>query len=253
MWKKFRNHFVIVNWSNKGPGIIEQIRKAKAEHEVPIVVLADPKQNTEFPEQEKFGGVYFIPGEPTGEEVLRCASVQHAHSVIVLSDPKLRDQPDAKSVMTIVAIRRLCVKDGVKQVHIVVEIADPQMVQLADHAGREGDGNIEVVSSSSLGLYLLAQSAVTPGLTKFYEDILTFEEGTNEVYRTAVPRDFIGKSFADLGRWLFESPKKERGQSMILVGVIRQERVFINPTTAEVPSFKEGDGILLISHQRPTL
>lgn len=253
MWGKFKNHFVVVNWNNKSQKLIEQLHNKVLKNKATVVVVADPSQNIVFPETAEFEGVYLIPGEPTNEVTLKRANVQHAHSVVILSDPLLGAQADAKSVVIILVIRRLCGDDGVKQVHIVVEILDPEKVKLADHAGRESEGSIEVVSAPNLGLYLLSQAAVTPGLTKFYEDLLSFTVDTNDVYRIPLPKDWRGKSFSELGRWFFELPRNQAEKCLIPIGVIRNEQVHTNPTSDQIASLEEGDEVLLISWGPPLL
>ncbi len=73
----------------------------------------------------------------------------------------------------------------------------------------------EVVCVDELTEKLLAQTAITHGLSEFYMRLLTATEDTNEVYVVAVPEAFVGRTYRELEHALVEYDSED----VILVGV----------------------------------
>jgi len=245
MPKSFKNHFAIINWNEKGYGIIEQLHSSDFKEKKPIVVVTESVDEINFPEKIEYEEVYIVKGDPASKAMLKRASISYAHSVIILSDPKLGNLADAKSLVSIMAVGAVC-KDEKRVVpHIVVEVVNPQKIELFKDTSVAIGSNIEFVFSSFLGQHLLTQVAVTSGLTKLYEDLLTFTKGSNEIYRIKLPKKFVAKSFEDLAKAFLELRKKNI--YAIPIGISRNENVYLNPRKEDLKALEEGDDIYIIS------
>ena len=109
-----------------------------------------------------------------------------------LSDAREGKHADGKSILTCIAIRHICRADH--QPNIVVECHNPNNRFHLQKAGAS-----EIVSSDSLGLHLLARSALFHGMTQFYQELLTVRRDNNEVFLLPAPEELIGRGFAELG------------------------------------------------------
>ncbi len=246
---KMKDHFVILNWNNKGYKLIEELHSSDVENKRDIVVISDSVERINFPEKKEYDNVLLIKGDTTNDKILLSSNVQYAFSVIILADESLSEQADGKSILCILNIRKICRQDNVKQIHVTVEIVDPQKVELAKHAGAEDGGLIEIVSSSNLGLMMLSQASVTPGLTKVYDELLTFGKGSNEIYRVKIPNQFNGKGkFNAFLDWALTQRVKDKF-SFMPIGIARENEIILNPKSDE--ELKENDYALVIADSPP--
>jgi len=262
-------HYVICNWNDGGYNIIKELHSAIFDHKAPILVLADPEINIPFLEEkiksnngaqpengEKdiFDSVYLCPGDPTDDTYLRRAKVHKAKSVIVLGDRRLGEMADAKSILTVLAVRKLCqdLNGQGKQVHITLELENPKNIELAKHASTAGNGDLEIVSAEDLQLKLIAQSAVTKGLVNIYLDLLTFSEDTNEFYRVEIPPTIIGQNLPFHGVVDIVCGNLKKHQiSLIPIGLYRKGKAIVNPRSVDVGNIEQGDELLVIAYSPP--
>jgi TRAP transporter TAXI family solute receptor len=242
---RLSQHYVIMNWNDKAPGIIKQLQSGDFE-ERPIVVVSDDLGGATLP-----ANVLLQKGRPTDEEVLRRARVSRARSVVVLAEPGGGIAADAKTVVIILTIRKICHEERgdhehgkVRHVPIVAEVLDPQRIPLALYAGMSHEEHIEVVSSPELGQQLLAQTAVHPGLSRFYKKLLTFERHNSEIHSLKMERVSEGRTFDELLE--VASGLRAAGTNVIPVGVGRGPDVFVNPSRREVETLKKGDMLFAI-------
>ena len=235
--RTLRDHYVIVNWNEKGRGIVEQLHSPDLGEPRPIAILGDGLSK---PEIQEPGLVYVSSGSPFIEADLRNVNVAAARSVIVLADLRDEAAADAKTILTLVAVRKLCAESGEgRAVPLIAEILDPQKVELALYAGSHGGASVEIVSSHELGRKLLTHAAANPGLTNLYEQLLTFRKGGSEIHRAPIPSHFLGRSFDHVSRAAAEM--RPRGVCVIPIGVLRQGKVFVNPLPSEVDALCDGD------------
>src|SRR5208337_1002793 len=137
------------------------------------------------------------------------------------------DVADSKTIMSILAIRALCRQQSPPaSVPITAEVKARKNIDLAVGASQGGD--IETICVEEFGADILCQCALTPGLAKLYVDLLTFEPGTNEVYKTDVPKQFKGKTFGELLHH-FADKRQDGTTTIIPIGVHRGSSLFLNP------------------------
>jgi Trk K+ transport system NAD-binding subunit len=91
---------------------------------------------------------------------------------------------------------------------------------------------------------LLAHSAVTRGLSKVIDDLLTYPEG-DEFYWTDLPPSWAGMTFADL------MMKLKLELDCLLMAVARAGTYVTNPPKDYL--LEQGDRLLVIAHQDTAL
>jgi hypothetical protein len=258
MPQELEDHMVIVNWDSRVQSMVKQLNGPDFKEQKRIVVVS-PAQ-IEFPQDAEFRTVINVVGDPTDSNVLARARVQYAYSVTIVSawtsaEPMDgRGTPDAdvadsKTIMSILAIRALCRQHSPRaSVPITAEIKGRKNIDLAVAASQGGD--IETICVEEFGADILCQCALTPGLAKLYVDLLTFEPGTNEVYKTKIPTEFQGKTFGDLLHHFAQ--KRQSGETAIIpIGVHRGSSLFLNPGDDQLGALQDGDSIFVISDHRP--
>ena len=242
-----QGHMVICNWNDKVVPTIYQLHAEVVlkDGPLPVVVICDTNDATALSEQReddpRLDDVYLVKGDPTKKAILKRAKAHLARSVIVLADPKDGDLADAKSILIVTALKSIC---DVTQPHICVEGIRPENVEHFHDLGVS-----DVVAASDLGMRLLSQAALDPGLTDVYTDLLTNAEDSNELYAVKVPGDFTG-TFTDLGKKVLAARNAEN--PVILIGVQRPDgRTLINPKSNPTVSGANGDKALVIAFDRP--
>jgi hypothetical protein len=241
MIEKLENHYVIINWNDKGPGIIKQLHNPELERK-PILVVTDQKESP-FSLEYEYEDVLHIGGT-INEALLKKANVHRAHSIAILAnDLDSSDATDAKTILIILAIKKICEIEK-KQVPIIAEILEPQKVELAEYAGVLGNSLVEVVSSKYVAQNLLAQVIVTPGLTRIYDDLLTFGENINEIYSRKIPSKFIGKKTSEFFEWIIAL--KNKNIDIIPIAISRKEKIYVNPSNSDINFIDDGDILFAI-------
>lgn len=226
---KMRDHYVIINWNSKGCGIVKQLHSSDLDRKL-IVIITEAKESPLALQYDNEDVCHF--GGGINEDSLKKANVQMAHSVMILAnDSAAPDAADAKTILSILAVKKMCTLGG-RQVPVIAEILEPQRVALAEYAGVVEDGCVEVVSSTYLAQNLMAQVAETPGLTKIYQDLLTFGADSNEIYSSKIPAKFVGKPVGEFFKWAGEL--KDGGVDIIPIAISRNNKVYVNPTASQL-------------------
>ena len=203
------NHFVICNWNDLGDQIVRQLHASVVEHKRAVVIVTDQPEKVPGVEPDSaddpYHNVFVIPGDPTSDRILARADIAKASTAIVLSDPREGKYADTKSVLIALAIEAI-----EPRVHTIVEILHSRSRIHLRYTQVD-----EVVCVDELTEKLLAQAALTHGLSELYMRLLTATEDTNEVYVVEVPPAFVGRSYRELERALVEY----QDEDVILVGV----------------------------------
>ena len=174
---EMEDHLVLCNWAPRGLEWIHEVHSKIITEPRPIVIIHDNPDEIDLPDKQDdpaLKDVYIVKGDPTNEVVLRRAAVVQAYSVVILCDAREGKHSDGKSILTCIAIRDMCRADH--RPNIVVECHNPHNRFHLQKAGAD-----EIVSSDSLGLRLLARSALFHGMTQFYQELLTVRRDNNEV------------------------------------------------------------------------
>jgi voltage-gated potassium channel len=221
-----QGHYVICNWNESGDTIIRELHANVMGDERPILVVTDHPEDV--PATEPQGGpdpyrnVFVVPGEPTNDRILDRANLSAAKTVIVLADARDGEYADARSVLIALAVEAIN-----PAIHTIVQLRNARNRIHLEHTSVD-----EVVCVDELAEKLVAQSAVTHGLTEFYTRLLTATEDTNEIFLVPVPAAFVGRPYRELERALIDYGEED----VILVGVQtmpeRQETPRLNRAAA---------------------
>jgi voltage-gated potassium channel len=234
-----RGHVIICNWNEKGEHVIKELRSKDLPEIRPVLIIAKSTELSEyFKEPPK--KVYWEDKDPTDFEVLKQERIDQAHSVIVLIDNSLKEHPDNKSAVIIRLIKNLCESSKKKSgPNICVEVADEKNKDTLKRFGAH-----EFVSASYSVERLLAQSAISPGITKFFDNLLTVTPNSNEVCMIKCPKNFESHSFEEVAHALAQL--RDTDNPVILCGVKTNNQLIINPQKDKFDKFKPGDELLVI-------
>ncbi|MDQ7780217.1 MAG: NAD-binding protein, partial [Planctomycetota bacterium] len=158
--------------------------------------------------------VHFVKGDPAETETLLRAGILKANTAILMADKSAGNYNDVDSRNILVA---LAVETLNTKVHTCVEILNPRNYKHLARARAD-----EVVCPSDIGTRLLAQSALTHGLSRFFNEIISFGEGS-EIYKVKLASRLAGRPFADLLALL------SKEHNIILLAVDQDGELLINP------------------------
>jgi voltage-gated potassium channel len=199
----YRDHIVVCGWNETARDLIEELKGD--EFETKVVLLHDAERNPAG------DGVYFVRGDITNTDDLDRCGIREANSAIVFPSSR-SDEADMRSILAVMAIESIA--PGVRT---VVEANNPMHVPHFRRADAD-----EILVTSRLASRLLARSALYPGLTELVTDIVSGGEGS-ELYRVALPDDYVGLSIDDL------SAKLRGDHRATLLAVTRDGRSMTNP------------------------
>ena len=239
------DHLVLCNWAPRALEWIREVHSKIITEPRPIVIIHDTPDEIDLPDKQDepaFNDVYIVKGDPTNEIILHRATVAKAYSVVILSDAREGKHADGKSILTCIAIRHIC--RGEHQPNIIVECHN-----LHNRFHLQKAGASEIVSSDSLGLHILARSALFHGMTQFYQELLTVRRDNNEVFLLPAPEELLGRQFAELGE-LFMKYRNDR-RSCLLIGIQRGDEMMINPIGEEAGPLRADDQLILLSRTNP--
>ena len=228
---QLKDHVIICGWSTTAAGIITELHGEDG-YERRQVVLIDERLDTS-PVDDPY--VYFVKGDPTSDETLERADVKTASTAVVLSDWSIADLSlrDAKTTLITMAI-----EDQNNDVYTVVELMRPENRRHLERADVD-----EAICVSDLSKRLLVHAAMNHGLSRFFTEVLSFNEGS-EIYKIPVPSALIGVPFRTAVRLvsdLFET---------IVMAVERDTEIQCNPTGDYV--LQQNDYVFVLSEDNPT-
>lgn len=229
---RVRDHIVICGWSSKGTEILNEIRgRDDAESGRPVVILAPLGSN---PSRDEL--TTFVAGDPTEERDLKRAGIQRARTAIILADNSYPDidaeDMDSRTLLTALAVESLnpvC--------YTCVEVIHSKN---REHFTRTKAD--ELVVSAHLTGALLANSAVTHGLSRVVGDLITFPIG-DEFYWVGVPSELNGRTFHDALIVL------KQGHDCIAIALESDGKYITNPPADR--ELRRDDRLLVIAKSQP--
>ncbi len=239
-------HVVICGWNERGYSIIQQLHQHVVKDKRPILIVSEKTSDIAFTDDDIYNNVYIVNGDPSNAKILRRANIPDADTAIILAEGEDIASADVRSLTIALAIESLSAR-----VHTVVELLDANNKEHFQRAGVD-----EVIAASEIAESLLAQGAVTHGISKLFLNLLTYSERSNEIYKLPMPQSCNGMLFGDLLNRLIE-------RQVILVGVTRvemskdekkrdsNEDFIINPIHDYL--LRSGDNILVVAFSEPNL
>jgi len=226
---RISDHVLICGWHDSIRSLIEQLtsRDHKSRREIVVIDADTDRLPIRHPD------VHFVKGDPTHEETLKLASVERAHSVIVPCDSRLPEHlQDSAATLTMMAV-----KDANSEMYTCIEVLRGENRRHLERLDID-----EVVCLGEFAQALLAQAAMSHGLSRLIEELLTFNQG-NEIYRVPLPEVLAGETFRSLLGLL----NAER--EALLVAVERNGQLHTNPPGRFV--LEPEDALFLVARIRP--
>jgi len=268
MPQNLTGHTLIVNWNERAIRIVRELHHPVVSDRRVIVVLTDDDTLTVrrlkdrgLGAEEVFEDLYITVGDPGAERALLNANAQDAKTIVILAgdepassgrDGGRRVSADERSVRTLVMLRRIARREGAR-LHVIVELADSANEPVVEEIAQDFPGLVEYVSGLQVRTCLLAQAALSEGVTEFYRDLLRVTGDTNEIYIRPLPPEAVGRDFRELSAEL----TAEGGDNPIIpVGVQREVdgrlRTFGNPRSGEsAATIAAGDRLVVMAHEPP--
>lgn len=260
-----KDHIIICNWSSKADIIVRQLHDVSVHQKSPIIVITQNPEKIPKTTDPVYRGLLMIGGDPADKEILERADLRRAKTCIVLPDEEDLENSDSKAILIALAI------DAINpNVHVIVELLKSRSETYFKYTHVN-----EIVCLEQLAEKLLAQSALTPGLSQVYMDLLTQSLDTNEIYQEEVPEAFLGMTYREVESRIIginekdiilvgfgTVEKKKRGEQEIVNSygrAIQEKKVIINPKSSSHDryskdyKFKPGDTIFMISYEKPEI
>lgn len=209
---KEKNHIVICGWNRHTEDVIAWLNSF-SEKENPSIILVNDLPIDEIDilktKYEDYN-IQFIRGNHANETILQRANIQKAKFVVLMADSSGAHTKDRTDERTILAA--LTIKSMVPKIRIVAELLDSDNKPYLKRANVD-----EIIIMEDYMGALLASAVTQPGLPRVFSTILSRED-RNKLQRTAIPLQFVGKSFKELSD--FYRDKK----NIILIGLLREKK-----------------------------
>lgn len=199
--KMVKDHIILCGWNENVPFLIKNMLHENIAHKKPIVLLADINEERPLEKYEINDKlVSYIKGDATNKNDLKRANLKEADIAIIVADSNSSDQ-DAKSILKILTIEKYCLEleeNGLRKnrenIYTIAELYDANKFELAYDAYVD-----EVILLGQIQSKILVQSVLNPGVSKFINEILTYNE-FNDIYSILVEKEsnLLGLTFDDL-------------------------------------------------------
>lgn len=255
---KLSNHVVICNCNEKVKKIVEELQSKTAERPYDIVLLVQDRELWEanpkwHPEKNRSALFITLFGSPFDPEILKAACIDKAKSAIILADPAHGQLADSQSTLMAVAIE----KEN-PQVQTIQEL-----ILSVNREHLKAMNVDEVVCLGEISEKLIAQSCITPGVKNIFENLLTTEDGTSQIFLLPLGTGLAGMTFRQIARQciLAEAPFVVMGYIISLQGLSANDTgiggiksVFtVNPKKeAKDMPLSQYDKLIVIAYDPPT-
>lgn len=233
-WEQFSNHAIVCGWNKKAEIIVRQYQAAAKNEDFLIVVIAQLDEEPSFIDVKLKEQVRFINDDFTKVSVLEKAGIRRAKTCIILADKshgRSEQDADARTILAALTVERI----------------NPKVYTCAELINREYGSHLEmgkvndyVVSEEQNG-FMLAQSALNPGLMSVFNELLA-GKGGNQFYRLPIGDGWVSKTFWELFTYLKQT------HNAILIAISEPSGVFqINPNDYR---FKSNDYVIVIADRK---
>lgn len=260
---KYKDHYVICNWSPRGEKVITELHdKFSPERNSEIGVLTTSEYSPASLSKHSMDRVHFVEGDPASRQALERVGAKDAKAIIVLANSRsaAADGETAQIVINIWNMVREIEHEGRRRPRIVAEIVDPRKRDLLAEAHAD-----EIICGENLAIGTLAQSALYPGISKVFTELLDYSGSSSEFYMIEwgeLPEGLRSnciedKSFEEVGT-LFLNISSQSNPTL-LIGVQRKGKTILNPCAnshSKVDSFESiqaGDSLIFIAYEDPVV
>jgi voltage-gated potassium channel len=235
-FKDMENHVVICGWNDYVPIIIGEMQKESHFRNQNFVIISEIDLLPDMTAQcVDMTSVYHVRMDFANARSLENANIIDASIAIVVSDltrGRTAHDADARSVLTAMTIEKMNPK-----VYTCVELIHQE------NNYHLALGKVDnVVLSSSLAAYVIAQSAMQTHVVPLYTELLNPSQG-NSFYEVPFPQEHILKHFDEV------IPSWKADHNALLIGVVKEDgKVLVNP---EGYFISEKDRAMIIARTRP--
>lgn len=194
-----KDHIILCGWSKNVPFLIQNLLHNDIVTKRDLVVLADIEPATfETALEETVGrkqikrsgkAVDFVQGCATRRHDLEKANLAEADIAVIVADDDTEERDrDARNILKILTIERYCEelectnaegaarRRGRKNIYTIAEIEHAENFETARDAMVD-----EIVSYDQIRSKLFMQSILNPGISAFFDEVLTYNAG-NDIY-----------------------------------------------------------------------
>jgi len=199
------NHVLALGWDKKIETAVKELLKEGVE----VVVIAEVEG---IPIEHS--NLSFLRGDPTDDENLIRAKVDKASFAIISG----RD--DTETLLTAIAVKKLN-----ERIQVTCIVSDPRVKKALEKI--EVD---QVLSIDEFSGLVLCRSVFSPRISMLFNELMA-SEGM-DIYEERIP-EFVGKRVEDV---IIEMKRK---YNAVMLGIVRNGKVVVNPPKDEVLSGDE--------------
>ena len=210
---KEKDHIVICGWNRHTEEVLQGLTTYGVVKDVTIVLINELSVDEIDPLKLKYSkfNLKFLRGNYVHEDVLLRANITKAKFALIMADnigTHAEDRLDERTTLAVLAIKSLA-----PSVKTIAELLDGEN---KPHLKRAGVDEI-IVRGEHIGS-LLASAINSPGVPRLYSTMLSLGD-SNKLWRTDIPRQFVGSSFKELFTYYREK------QQAILIGILQEKKV----------------------------
>lgn len=220
----------------------------------PITILGMKKRIGEQIEgiKDSFKGINgivinYIAGSIMNKEDLKRAGIENSIGIILLPSPhkseEARHEPDAETLLCAKVINTFFESQS-KRPPIVAKVNDPLYMSVLD------DYVDQVICSTGRDYELAACSIFNEGLVEVYNNLMKISGDTNEIYMVEIPENWVGKKYEDVA-YLFLKNTRQTETPISLMGIRRNKKLFLNPSTSRLEEVEEKDKLVVLAFECP--
>ncbi len=176
---------LILGYNGKAERAVDNFRADRRFVDAEVMIVADQTAHP-LPHRDD---VQHFAGDPSKIPVLEQAGAGEATAVLVLAKNPREARCDHESALVVTSLRRLN-----ESVPVVVEMVDGDNREHLAYAGATTMVNERYTIAN-----LLVRSVQDVGVSDLICELLASEVGS-EIYRAAVPAEYVGRSFSSLAR-----------------------------------------------------
>lgn len=199
--KMIKDHIILCGWNENVPFLIDNLMHENILFKKPIVVLAEIEDEMPLASNNiDYDLVTYVRGQATRKSDLDRANIQEADIAIIVADSQSSD-PDAKSILKILTLEKYgyeLEEQGKRKnrdnIYTIAEIQDAENFQAAYDAYVD-----EIISLGHIKSKIFVQSVLNPGVSKFINEILTYNE-FNDIYSIKLDKksSLVGSTFDEI-------------------------------------------------------
>ena len=244
-------HYLICGWNSRLDDIVRQLTEpALGERRKPIVLLSNKDYEDSVRRlidkyDDYWREIEAVYGSMSHVGDLKDACAQFASSILIVP-PEWSKQPDQEVLFCALALKKIFDEEKLDtRPNIIAKVND---AVFADRLEVLVD---KVICGSKRDFLLAADALINPKIVDIVKNLVTVSEDTCEFYDFDVPKQFVGMRFEEVSYKLY-CKTRELGNPVILIGIEREGKLFVNPKIeTRISELKSGDRLYCMSYEYP--